>query len=473
MKTKAYFLFALILLFSCNKDEIDTQTQTSTDNNNMESIKNNPYYMFSEILANSLENLNIRNFIKQEALKKISGDYDILFHLVKDSPIAESGKSFAELLQTYNPFDTSLEQITEDLPFLNIRVPHLTLCHPEDWDTELLTPLVACDIEIEKNSKLKVFSKDTDLLYLDSFLEPLETTIVVGKNNRVTNISTLKSKSVNELSYNFIKTTLIDINDLMNTDTENQLKSGSDRYSIYYSPNSELNHNIRERIKGIRFNSSNNFTAATQGMHGYDNKVLSSWHESMVTIQINVIYGGESSTIFNNDVVFIDFPSALWRASAHDNAESFANSFNYGSLPSFVTRSVKDAVRKYYTQQSDFFKSKTGGHYIPVDNVNFICWSLPRYGDRIKLIFNRWGSGDVKTKNESHNTKFSLSSVLKLEKLKFKDPFNMGAEWSQSGSTQIVSTDKSIELGSIIIDYEENYNQPFSVGRVSFIMKPE
>lgn len=116
MKRIIGFAIILIAAMSCSKSEIalpETETINVTEATRE----------FSQILSKALSSEpEMRDFIKTEALKQFDKDYDVFYPWVKDIEIANTGKTFKEVLLTYDT-NSKLESIEESLPLLNIFVP--------------------------------------------------------------------------------------------------------------------------------------------------------------------------------------------------------------------------------------------------------------------------------------------------------------------------------------------------------------
>ncbi|PKK36372.1 hypothetical protein BWI96_10915 [Siphonobacter sp. SORGH_AS_0500] len=87
---KAIFAVALtmITILSCNKespivDPIKNENGSGLTEEQIEKNRN----IFSQVLARSLKNENVRILLKKASLKRINKDTDVLFHLVKDEII--------------------------------------------------------------------------------------------------------------------------------------------------------------------------------------------------------------------------------------------------------------------------------------------------------------------------------------------------------------------------------------------------
>ncbi|MFD2785106.1 hypothetical protein [Hymenobacter rubripertinctus] len=188
---KAAALLCALQFTSCSKDE--TMTINTTDVYN----GSNGTTILGKAVSASLNNVQIRRFIKQQALLKFDGDYDILYSNIKDKKL-ENGRTIREELayqylklshKEENAANTeeslsTIDKITSDIEHCQFSVP--ALC--EEWDTEKFIPkVVALPIRFDDQKDLIVpmYDKDgkkTDLKIRD---EITETLVVIGTCERV------------------------------------------------------------------------------------------------------------------------------------------------------------------------------------------------------------------------------------------------------------------------------------------------
>lgn len=146
-------------------------------------------------LASSLNEKEIRQFIKNEALKKFDGDFDILYKDAKSKIV--NGKTFQNHLAGTGTTSLSttksmsstpeqskkLESIGNYVPLLNIAVP----VNIEKWDTENFTPLVAVrpiGYNEKTTDKIKAYDTEGNIHWLNAKEQPDFPVIVIGLNER-------------------------------------------------------------------------------------------------------------------------------------------------------------------------------------------------------------------------------------------------------------------------------------------------
>lgn len=164
-----------------------TVRNTGTIDPNLETI--------AKSLAISLAEKDVKQFIKQEALKEFDEDYDILYSQVKDKIIGNL--SFEKSLTTSLARFTAnkggrisadeaarkIATIQHDIPLLNISVP----VNIDSWDTENYTPLVAIRPNHSSGefTHIKAYDHNGNVHWLDALEEPTVPVVVVGLNERV------------------------------------------------------------------------------------------------------------------------------------------------------------------------------------------------------------------------------------------------------------------------------------------------
>ena len=97
---------------------------------------------FAVILSDAVaDNEEMREFIKEEALKQFDKDYDVFYPYVKDH-VFSSGESFREILSAREKYEGQLESIERSVPKLTILVPNFSwldkeFFRAEKWDTSI------------------------------------------------------------------------------------------------------------------------------------------------------------------------------------------------------------------------------------------------------------------------------------------------------------------------------------------------
>ena len=88
MKTiKITFFACLALLFSCQENSEETTVIEPERVFEKNEAQDELAHKFANLLSASLKDESMRNFIKEEAVAKFDGDYDILFAAAKNKEV--------------------------------------------------------------------------------------------------------------------------------------------------------------------------------------------------------------------------------------------------------------------------------------------------------------------------------------------------------------------------------------------------
>jgi hypothetical protein len=167
-----------ILLNSCNKED---DYSNSDKEALIENLKEKNIQKFSEILSKvTYQRKDVREFLKNEALKQFDNDYNVLYYLVRNSKI--SGDSFRDILVSFSS-EEDIYDIEKNVPLINILVPSISFFN-----------ISAHNLDANDNEIPVVVSKEnTTDLYLNGKLEaklekgevPDFHVFVVKENDRV------------------------------------------------------------------------------------------------------------------------------------------------------------------------------------------------------------------------------------------------------------------------------------------------
>ncbi|GAE15668.1 hypothetical protein IX296_000922 [Bacteroides pyogenes] len=113
MAKNIFLIFTALLLFSCSENEVDYNKEIYKQEKEIQSkdITGNKelcMQVFSRILSKAVsQNLEVRAFLKEQALKKIDNGYNIFYPLVKNEKIRD--RSFKDLLTDFEECKGDLE----------------------------------------------------------------------------------------------------------------------------------------------------------------------------------------------------------------------------------------------------------------------------------------------------------------------------------------------------------------------------
>lgn len=202
MKKCFYFLISIIgilLIESCQKKAINNNEVFNESLAIKKFSGENEFMMYdtrnmileemAKILAIRInQSSKLRKFIKQQALKQIDGDYDILLSNIKDSIV--DGIKFKYYIDEIISDDIQdivgsefTENVVSIMPYVQISVP----INIGNWDVQNYSPLVAyrpIGIPSEKFEYVKAFDPNGGLVKLPLDKEPNLPVIVIGISER-------------------------------------------------------------------------------------------------------------------------------------------------------------------------------------------------------------------------------------------------------------------------------------------------
>ena len=213
MKNFVLVFLVYLSVASCNEslNDIDKNVVSATFLEQSESnliLKQK----FSSALVKVLgQNEEVRSLIKEEALKQIDFDYDVLYCLIKDKQL-KNGVTLEEYLEKYLTSD-ELKCIHKQLPTLTLFVPTL----PENsfsvhsWNTIDELPAVA--VKVTDNNDVKIYYGNGETEVFPADIIPGFPVVVVKENERIVRNGEILSKTVSE---NIEETNLIFVDEIFN-----------------------------------------------------------------------------------------------------------------------------------------------------------------------------------------------------------------------------------------------------------------
>jgi len=199
---KIALLVFFTLLLSCQENSDETAVLEPEAIFEKDEALDALAHQFANLLATSLKDESMRSFIKEEAVAKFDGDYDILFAAAKDKEVSGLANSrgqtltFEEALYsstgtartTSDEFDQLLVQLETEYPTMQISVPDLETIAPEDWETASMTPLVAVlesDFDESTTDFVTAYDSDGNTYELSTTEDPDRVTVVIAPSERV------------------------------------------------------------------------------------------------------------------------------------------------------------------------------------------------------------------------------------------------------------------------------------------------
>lgn len=146
MKKILLLLACVFTMLSCSQEEELAPINKSTSDLPVSATANAELH-FARLLSQAASNnVEVRNFLKKEAIAQFDNDYDVFYPFIKDK-IVFDGKSFRDVLLSYCKEENELTEVEQALPLLNILVPDLSLFwdfNATNWDTNDKEIAVIC-----------------------------------------------------------------------------------------------------------------------------------------------------------------------------------------------------------------------------------------------------------------------------------------------------------------------------------------
>ncbi|AKQ63143.1 hypothetical protein A176_000055 [Myxococcus hansupus] len=182
---KKCLLFIGLSMTACSPTPTDTEPPSSVAPTVSKERRDALKTVFGKAFASALaDSPSLRKLIKDEALTKFDNDYDVLYHLIKERPLAD-GQTVRELLQGYFESAEHLSDVETELPLLTIFVPELpnNSFSADAWDTDTQIPVVG--ITSYKTNDVTLVDAKGEQHVIPADLVPGFPVVVIKENERV------------------------------------------------------------------------------------------------------------------------------------------------------------------------------------------------------------------------------------------------------------------------------------------------
>jgi hypothetical protein len=182
---KKCLLLVGLSMAACSPDSPETEPTPSVAPSVSTERRDALKAVFGRAFATALaDSPSLRKLIKDEALVKFNNDYDVLYHLVKDRPLAD-GQTVRELLLKYLESEEQLSSIEREVPLLTIFVPKLPMgsFSAASWDADTQIPSVG--ITSYKTNDVTLVNDKGEERILEAGLVPGFPVVVIKENERV------------------------------------------------------------------------------------------------------------------------------------------------------------------------------------------------------------------------------------------------------------------------------------------------
>lgn len=456
---------------------------------------------FAKALSKAVSNsLDVRKFLKTEAVAQFDNDYDIFYPLVKNKIVYDK-QSLRDILLSYCKDENELVQIEQSLPLLNILVPDLSLFwdfNAEKWNVDDKEVSVIC-----RDDKDNTLYENGENIGKMTTGDIPDFPCLVVKNNERMKVSSVKTRS-GETTYEFLSDAFDgskrkpqtrhyeeDINlqptedleayvngsEIMSSvkDAWNEFKNVPNAYQrdyIYYGITKEnkpgtLNRYIREKLYRFRI-AANAYSAIndptqdptlqdTQKNKGYltnEEIIQKIWTDGNFEFHFkSYISGEDSKEAMEAKLTFTINPRDAFSLEKihlkHKNSTAFRQSKN------FYTVDAKNLRSKWiYPEKSD----KNAD-----DLVFTLPWDLYNKSLSIFMFVEEWDKGQTITQEKSvvsefvNKADFSIEGSGSIGKVSLSTKLGYGFSHTKTVSNKatIQTTVESDPLGTLYFQYND------------------
>lgn len=456
---------------------------------------------FAKALSKAVSNsLDVRKFLKAEAVAQFDNDYDIFYPLVKNKIVYDK-QSLRDILLSYCKDENELVQIEQSLPLLNILVPDLSLFwdfNAEKWNVDDKEVSVIC-----RDDKDNTLYENGENIGKMTTGDIPDFPCLVVKNNERMKVSSVKTRS-GEATYEFLSDAFDgskrklqtrhyeeDINlqptedleayvngsEIMSSvkDAWNEFKNVPNAYQrdyIYYGITKEnkpgtLNRYIREKLYRFRI-AANAYSAIndptqdptlqdTQKNKGYltnEEIIQKIWTDGNFEFHFkSYISGEDSKEAMEAKLTFTINPRDAFSLEKihlkHKNSTAFRQSKN------FYTVDAKNLRSKWiYPEKSD----KNAD-----DLVFTLPWDLYNKSLSIFMFVEEWDKGQTITQEKSvvsefvNKADFSIEGSGSIGKVSLSTKLGYGFSHTKTVSNKatIQTTVESDPLGTLYFQYND------------------
>lgn len=496
-KLVASLIVPLLLALSCTKVENQYLNESSCGDTSL--------CEFASILSKALyAEPKLRALFKEEALKRVDYDYDVVYSLIKDVEI-KNEVVVEDVIRSYDE-GNCLDQVIAAHPVLSVLIPDWSWVHEDcfsvnKWDTSVpelgvsymsrgehpvyfngeyafsmndgefsTAPIliVKDNDRISTACRTKAGSNDISFIW-DDFTDLSETSsrTKVGKEHTDFRIMELPySRDTNILSVNVLDGRLSTVYGETKTDGR-----FIQRDFIYYGLTSKadsgyLNHNYYERLYCFKLDPNagalydNTSTGKDFKFKDYNYKadtwanvtwlstqelLSKSWGDGCLEIAIRVYNGGTPLRKYVS--VYFGDAFAIKKVDIREN---------YNWLGKIKSRYYYIGAKDNNKPKSEWLEAK----WIKAD-IDLFCWDLAAYPTKYYVEFSEVDDGATIKKEWSEafdfagNVKTDLSVPNESGTLKLGVGLNLDLSKKKTISLSETYTDSDDDLGNFIVDYAD------------------
>jgi hypothetical protein len=472
---KKFYLVALIFgLYSCQKE---ISEKISPDKQITQSLKFNLKKEFGSAFSKALvQSKELRDVIREEAIKQFDNDYDVLYENIKDKKIGAG--TINELISQFYENKSDAELIAKELPLLTIFVPEL----PENsfsaakWNTSNEIPEVA--INLPKSNDVFMFKADGSDYILDKKYAPAFPVVVIKENERI-KVKNSSSKAESDgrsfvtfgnKEYTFLSDYFDAATKPINTNSLNQSRitpfldpkvinayniylgtTGWQRDYIYYgitptNPNGPFDFDYKETITSFKLSGPNaplttyaklsdqsgDPTINGGGYLPNPNNIFTEWTGGNYEFKIRVLFNAKNGLGNDFETYYPVSPYALFKLTYSKKR------FGLGWLYTLINAEYNPT---------------------PVNmNLQLFKWDIADYASTIRIDVEETDPTETITESETTSSKFAANFGIDITtgtKTKFGLKFGASLEiFNQSTFTRVTQLGND-KLGSVIVDFAD------------------
>jgi len=479
MKTKGIIVafFCTVVFWSCNDQLSENLSYNEDEINSSEILLRETVSSmneFSRILSLLVaEDVEVRNFLREEALKMIDNDYDIFYPLIKNE-LVSGEKTFREYLLKYVSDEAEFIKLEESLPLLTIYVPELPSgFSAEVWDTTTEMPFITPNA-VHDEGRMNYYQNGEILFDLETYEIPGFPTLVVKNCERIRLASNQTSLRSSGSNYEFIDEAFDGINNNMLRSIQmpsNELapeiipaynlmgvtSAYWQRDNIYYSltkasdTQGPLNRRMIEKIVSIKF-SPQAYTKMADA--SADPKTTS---KSAIVLLIDKSENNDPNGA-TSDYLWTEGRFEIKIDVMVNNTSGLGT-----TLTKYFNAAPKDLFEVQYTTSLSGFPftyvptGVVGKEYNP--NINLVTWDLENNGFSWLYSISEVDEQETVTRTITNSTQYASNfefSSTSGEKNKIGIKWGASASRTSSSTFTVLTYKGSDDLGTL----EANFSDP-------------
>lgn len=457
-----FFFSCIFIATSCEKESFLNQQEPEIENSQESYLET-----FSKILSKAIvENNELREFIKEEALKMVDNDYDVFYPITKNK-IIKGNLTFRDILKEYVDNEDVLISLEQSLPLLTIYIPELPSgFNAEIWKAyeeipHITTGLVRNNSIIYYKNGKKDFEEEAQLI-------PGFPLFIIKNNERIKHSDGItKSSSSLDNNYEFIDEAF-DGNNNKSINTKATIISKA-QYPHLARAYEEMGVNgLYWQRDNIYYGLTKN--SGTTGQGSLDRSLV----ETITSIAIepaayNKISDQDGDPFIKTENIYTswmgDGKSAypiFWTEGKYEFKIDVLinNTVGLGTtITKYISASPIDLFninfeRKTMSSNREMYKFKSieSSQNLLV-NIPLVCWDLSQNGFSWKFLISETDDQEQVTRSDTNSSVFAANVSAG-----FKFGLSFGASYTttKSNTYTIVTFKNSDDLGTL----EANFSDP-------------